>query len=80
MSPQEEALLSAYAGVELAQRNLETFNNIYLHWWEGDEPITAEERIAVDKVQRERRSLHEAVRQSQSTLMSCLRLWAATKI
>ena len=53
MTPQEEALMAAYAGVEMAQRQLEMFNNTYLHWWEGDEPVTHSERVAVEKIQRE---------------------------
>ena len=80
MTPQEEALMAAYAGVEMAQRQLEMFNNTYLHWWEGDEPITSAERTAVDKIQRERRQNHENVKNAQKTLMSCLKLWVATKI
>ena len=80
MTSQEEALMAAYAGVEMAQRQLEMFNNTYLHWWEGDEPITHAERVAVDKIQRERRQNHENVKNAQKTLMSCLKLWVATKI
>lgn len=80
ITPQEEAVMAAYAAVEMAQRQLELFNNTYLHWWEGDEPVTHSERIAVDKIQRERRAHHEAVRDTQKTLMSCLKLWVSSKI
>lgn len=80
ISPQEEAVMAAYAAVKMAQRELELFNNMYLFWWEGDEPVTTSERIAVDKVQRERRERHEAVKVANKTLMHCLDLWVSSKI
>lgn len=80
ITAQEESLIAAYAALEMAERQSELFNNTYLYWWEGDEPATTAERIAVEDIQRQRRANHDAIKSAQKTLMSCLKLWVATKI
>lgn len=60
-----------------ASSEVERFNKVYLFSWQGDEPITKGERIAHDKVERERAARVQAVQKAMRAVIETSQAVAA---
>lgn len=72
-----ESLKAAVERLEKAQKKLDDFRSTFYMPWEGDEPMTAEDRRARDKLRDAGMALALEVQNAQKELVSVAKVLAS---